>query len=506
MTEAAKKKSPEVASQELTLSEPARIVRTFLCFFVMLCSVALLSAPGATNDELFHAANILCGQGEREPYCQDIRFDVPYPGASVNFDLPTCQREATTPLECPSDQEKRSFRSINHGNLYPNLYYRLLSYVAGPTLEETIVWSRVVVALTISSLLAAMLLILPAPYSRATILVILTALPATGYFLFASINPSNFASFGVGFGWIPLHAALARRHLDRWRPVALVTLSSIFVVLAVGSRWDAAPFSALVIALAIFHALWSQKGRQRRIVVGIAGLMFLPVLWVTETFTPIHAKPSRFIQLLLNGNNHEVEGAVFVSHYMLHAIPNMLASLHTLPLTSGITLPSLVQVINVGVIFYSILRTRAISGMSQFVGSGILVSSAGLAIMAQVTLIDDRDLFGVEPRYVFPLLIAATGWWYITSNRLESSRIHNIVTSARFAIIISFVLVAYSVAERYADRQTYGVRLIPEGIDNWWWSFMPVGPNTVLILASIAFAAFVANCVQLIRGESCHPR
>ena len=47
-----------------------------------------------------------------------------------------------------------------------------------------------------------------------------------------------------------------------------------------------------------------------------------------------------------------------------------------------------------------------------------------------------------------------------------------------------------SYAERYVDVQTLGIRYLPEGLDQWWWVWMPVGPNVVVALAIVCLWKF----------------
>jgi hypothetical protein len=57
------------------------------------------------------------------------------------------------------------------------------------------------------------------------------------------------------------------------------------------------------------------------------------------------------------------------------------------------------------------------------------------------------------------------------------------------ASVVSFGFVSFAVAERYVDRQTFGVRWIPEGPDQWWWGGMPIGPNSVVFAGILLMSA-----------------
>jgi hypothetical protein len=48
-----------------------------------------------------------------------------------------------------------------------------------------------------------------------------------------------------------------------------------------------------------------------------------------------------------------------------------------------------------------------------------------------------------------------------------------------------FSLFTFAAAERFVDRTSSGLRLLPEGPDNWWWSWAPFGPNVPLLFAPL---------------------
>jgi hypothetical protein len=56
---------------------------------------------------------------------------------------------------------------------------------------------------------------------------------------------------------------------------------------------------------------------------------------------------------------------------------------------------------------------------------------------------------------------------------------------------VSFTLLVFTVAERFVDKQTYTLRWLPEGPDQWWWTWVPVGPNIPMVVAPLFFWFFM---------------
>jgi len=480
--------------------------KPFFWLFGALAGLSLLSAPDATHDEMFHATNIWCGQGIRPLYCSAIRFDVPTPGALVNFDNLTCQQSPDKPLHCPSDGKGSSFRSISSNNLYPRLpwsdhatlFYLVLSWFVVPSPELSFLLTRVTNALLISVVLGAMAHLLPKRHRKVVLIVVILALPSTGYFLLASINPSSWTLFGVGFSWYAIHASLAADNLAAKRRIGLIGLGGVSILMALGSRWDAWGFILFTLCLVGFHAAWERFANHRWIIAAMA--LFVPILLVTF-LNQINPISPQLIGVLLSPKEGQVNNFDFFTTYLLYGVPNALESLGTLPTTSPLNPPEAIFFANVVVLGVLVFKGRNRDSAAQLVGTGVSLLMITVVIMAQVALIDNRDSEGIEPRYILPLLVFAIGWWFLHSSTDGERTIAGRLKSLRWIIIGSFALTSYTVAERFTDVQTPGLRLLPEGPDQWWWSFLPVGPNTVTVLCTLSFAIFLHKAVASITED-----
>lgn len=471
------------------------ITRVFCWFFAVLAFLALLSAPEATHDEMFHATNIWCGQGEREPYCSGIRLDVDSPGALVSIDWVTCQRDVTHPLVCARDRSGEAFRTVNHNNLYPGLYYWALSWFVIPSFEQSIVFARLASALAIAAVLALLTSLLPSRERLVLFLVVLTALPSTGHFLFSSINPSSWTALGVGFGWLALHASMTlERGLDQ-RRIALVVVSVLMFGMAVGSRWDAIPMIGFTSLLVVARRFTRRGiGPIRSILVFtvfVSGLVFI----LQGNY---HLSPSRLVPVLFTFSQGEPNNLTFVSHYLLYALPNTLGALGTVPSLSGIYVPAVVGTANLALLVVLVVAAANRRNRVQSLGALLSVLMIAMTIATHVALVDNRDPFGIEPRYVFPMLPFVVGWWFLFGPERLEDRVYKYLNGGIVVAVLIFGIWTFSIAERFVDRQTFGLRLLPEGRDQWWWSWLPIGPNLVLMMAVFSYGIFLRRFRALV--------
>ena len=461
--------------------------------------VALLSPVGATHDEAYHLRSIWCGQGERDPYCAERFADER--GAYVartNILTQNCQKIPVEPLLCPPSQTGESVFVTNDGR-YPPLFYYLLSWLVVPNVSVSVVIMRLASALTISLLLALLCWLLPPRYRLTLLLIALTAFSATGYFLFASINPSSWTSLGVGVGWLGLHAALSARQLSLMHRGSLVGAALLAWIMAIGSRADGAGFVALTVVLTLSEVGWSRLREYRNILV--TSLLLVPMLgWILlERFTTL--SPIENIQRFYRYSEGQPDNVSFFSEGFLQGPSNALRALGSIPSKSPIVLPGVVYVISLVVLGLFIINTFTPTKRTQQAGALITAIVVSLVIMAQVAWVDSRDPGGVEPRYVYPLFVFAAGWWYLLGPEPLKDRVGRYLRPASVAATAIFALTMFTVAERFVDKQTFSLRYLPEGLDQWWWSWLPVGPNVVVILAPVFLWRFFTEMRTLIEHD-----
>jgi len=460
--------------------------------------VALLSQPGATHDEWFHASSIWCGQGVRDPYCKEIVTGnevVPY--AITNINAMNCQKDLESLVLCPTQRGGTALWT--NTSLYPKLFYFTLSWLVVPSVELSIALVRVVSALLITVVFALMMWLLPPRHRLVLMLVCLTTFMVTGLFLFASVNPSSWTTFGIGIGWLGIHAALTSSDISRRRKLALLAVGFVAWSMAFGSRSDSAAFLAVVIALIAIHLAHLHAPKAPMKIGGALAVMATVVALALETVTP--HRPSAYIGRLFSFENGEPDNVTFFTHYAIQGLPNVLRSLGTVPTMGQVLIPDLVYVLGVAVFAACIGVTFDRRSRLQIVGALLIIASITLVIMVQVAEIDNRDQFGVEPRYSYPLLLVLVGWWCLLGPPDLYERTSRYLRLFAAVAVTMFSLTMFTVAERFIDRQTFGLRYLPEGPDQWWWSWLPVGPNVVVILAPIFLWRFFIEMRTLIEQD-----
>jgi hypothetical protein len=167
---------------------------------------------------------------------------------------------------------------------------------------------------------------------------------------------------------------------------------------------------------------------------------------------------------------------------------------------TGIYIPQLVSILGVAVLVVVIGLSFNTKSRSQSAGVAATVVLSTLVALAWQAQVDDRDPFNPETRYVLPLTIFAVGWFYAFGPVDLAQSVRKHLRWMAVVVTFTFGLTVLAIAERNVDFQTWGVRLIPEGPDQWWWSWMPVGPNIVVLVAVLSMWQFLRRFPALIAG------
>lgn len=474
--------------------------------------VALLSPPGAMQNEWFHAATIWCGQGERTPFCNEVALD-PDTGfsATVSFDATMCEAHPRVSLLCPTDRDGETRWSINDGE-FPGIFHFFLSWFVTPSLDLSIVVMRLANAFLLSALLFVTMFLLPTRHRITLVLMLLTSLVPSAYLLLASIGPNSWTLLGVATSWIPLHAAFDENVRTRQRRIALVGVSATLAFLAVGSRWEASAF--LVFSTTLTLCLVASKrlpGRQVRAICLISMVstaswfFFTRVLPSLSLFEIWKGSPdtrgifSRWLFSYVPGRPDEVS---ILNEGLIQGLPKAFRALWAVPASSIVRLPELIYVVGVVLLGHLIIETRNRSSRGQIVGPIVILCFISLAVLVQVPILNTDEFRTAETVFVQPLFMFAAGWWYLSGPDDLHGTVVKFLRPVAAISVGSFALAIFTIAERFVDRQTDGIRYLPEGPDQWWWPSLPFGPNVPVVLAPI----FLWLCYQnLVKSLSARP-
>jgi uncharacterized membrane protein (GlpM family) len=476
------------------------VIKAFAWFFGALSMLALLSPLGASQDEAFHARSIWCGHGERRVICDDLfRNEFGILVAQTPLEVDDCHAEANVPLVCVNNQDGGSIWRTNYG-LYPELFYFVLSWFVVPSVEISTLMVRLASILFVTTFLGICTWLLPPRHRFVLLMVCLSTFTGAGFFLFSSMNPSSWTAIGVGVGWLAIHAAATNSELLVSRRWALYAVGIVGSVMAAGSRWDAIPFLGFTLFMTAFHALWVRYPHFRTRLIVFGPALSVALVAIFEIFAPyeLHFDVMRLFRFV----EGQRDNVVFISDNLLNGIPNALGVLGSVPTRSPLPLPGATQTVALSLLVVFLIRSYRRGSITQLFGVFVTFVVVALVIAAQVALEDARDSGGVEPRYVYPLFIFGVSWWYLMGRDDLVAHAKGSLRPAAITTTILFFLVSFTVAERFVDRQSAGLRYIPEGLDQWWWTWVPFGPNVAVLLGPLFIWKFFEELCSLVSGDA----
>ena len=467
--------------------------------------------PGATNDELSHISRVWCGRGERDFICRDSTKDAAFVSAtSSNLDDRACFAKAQAPVFCRVQEGGAILNSTNDGE-HPQLFYWVYSWLVLSDTHSSIPVIRFANLLLISILLALFVWFLPTRHRVILLLLMLCTLSATGFVLFSSLNPFSWVIVGVGFGWLPLHAALSPEINGLRRRGALAGLSVVAWTMAIRSDPRVSGFvllSAFLVA-AHLYLLWNPRDTRRFTrAFSLFSVACVLVIDRLDLLIPLidGAKDSRSsLTLKLN----ELAVSFDLNQDFFDSFPGALRPLGTFPSVnaeiSGSQLVELPEVVHIGAIVilsFVIVRFFNQKNPIQTIGSGFVMTGVAVFSATQDPATPLAASSSSQPWTLLPLLILAVGWWFLLGpdNILEKSS--DVLKPISILVCMCFALTCFTIAERFVDRQTYGLRFLPEGLDQWWWTWMPVGPNVVVVMSPWCLWKFFNELSGFIREQS----
>lgn len=450
--------------------------------FVALLSWALASPVGASPDDNYHMASIWCAAGTAEGVCETAAD----PEARLvprEIVESTCYAgrddQAAT---CPTQPGLVSTTKGNwNGGSYPPLYYSVMHVFVSDNLSASVVAIRVVNAALYVGLLTALFFLLPGARRPALTWGAVITLVPLGMFLIPSINPSSWAVLSASGVWLAAWGFFEQRG---GRRIALGVLTVLLVVIGAGARSDAAAFSVFALLLAALLAF----RRDRRYLLGL----ILPAALIVVA-----------VAFFLSGGQSAVVGAETVVQNSTYSLPLLaFLDIKALPqLLAGVfgvwglgwldtSMPGIVWVTALGlfsaVAFWGLRRGGTLKW--------IAVAASALSVVGMplyLLLHDGVEVgSGVQPRYVYPLIVIFAGVVVIGFSRasLGLGRVQLVVVGAGLAIANA---VALHVNIR---RYVTGVDVVGPNLDHgieWWWN-APVSPMGVWASGALAFVLFAA--------------
>jgi hypothetical protein len=448
------------------------------------------SPPGSSPDDDYHMASIWCSGGEEEGICEsasdpDERL---LPGDLLR--AAKCfafleEQSASCPLPegrmLPTDRGNWVIGS------YPPLFYSAMSVFVSEDLSVSIVLMRSANALLYVGILTALFFLLPRR-QRPVLLcgAVISAVPL-GMFLIPSVNPSSWAVLSATGLWVAAWGYFRQSGVRKW---LLAGLSAILLILGAGSRSDAAVYGVIALLAAAVLAF----RRDRRYALDLilpAGLSIVAVAFF------FNAGQSAIV----TGETAVEEGALSTGTLILingKMLPQLWAGVFGL---SGLgwldtIMPGIVWItaltIFAALCFWGFRR----GDWRKWLAVGGVATS--LVVIPMYILVHDGVTVGsgVQPRYVYPLIIMLGGVALVgfAGAAFGLGRVQLVIVGAGLTAANSVAI--HTNLRRYItgmDSQSFNLDANVE----WWWN-APVSPMAVWAGGSVAFAVVLAALIWMV--------
>lgn len=384
------------------------------------------------------------------------------------------------------------FALTDRGNFfgeYPPVYHAVMGLFTSHDVQASALAMRVFTVVLFVALLTALYLLLPIARRPTLILGWLVTTVPLGVFLLASNNPSAWAAIGVGTSWIAL---LGYFETTGRRRVALGALYALGVIMAAGSRGDAAVYVGFATALVLLYVFRPQRrfflSAILPVVMGLVALGFLLMSRQAGTATVGFSEMEGEGALGGAEASEELSGFGRLAYNVLN-VPFLwtgafgewgLGWLDT-------SVPAIVVFAALGAFaaagFLGLRRMdrrkALIVGLTVFV-----LWALPLYVLQQGGHIVGEQL---QPRYLLPLIVLLGGLLALGTQVVAWTRGQLLVVAGALAVANAVAL--HFNLRRYLTGIGEGGLNLNTGVD-WWWN-VPFSPMLVWILGSLAFAALV---------------
>jgi hypothetical protein len=448
-----------------------------LALLVALLAWGVSSPPGSSPDEDYHMGSIWCATGPVDGQCEltddtttrELPGDVVKAAACFAFHA---GQAATCPLDETSMEPTIRGNWLDNG--YPPVFYAVMSTFVGPDLSVSIILMRSLNAVLFVGMLAALFFLLPIRMRHLLVWGSLVALVPLGMFLIPSVNPSSWSILQASGLWLATWGFFVQTGRKKF---GLAALAVALMVFGAGARGDSAAYGVLAVAVAIVLG-WRRDKR------------FLLELILPAVLVAIAAG------LFLTSGQSGVLTADTERTSSVYSL--IVANLQLLPgLWTGALgswglgwfdtpMPHLVWVtsatIVAAVIFWGFKKGTPRKWLA------LIGVAAGLVVVPMYILVREGVLVGtgVQPRYVYPMMIIFIGVALVGLRRANLS-----MSRAQLMIVVAGLTVANSLALNINMRR-YITGLDNPGLNldrdiEWWWN-TPISPMTVWFVGSLAFA------------------
>lgn len=458
---------------------------------VALLAWSLASPVGSSPDDDYHLNSIWCANALKSDHCQ--------PGTEPDTRVVL---QLTDLSPCYAQQPENSAVCLygylrhpaattesdrgNFGGQYPPVYYSMMSLLVGPDVHGSAYLMRLLNVVLFLGITVALALLLPA--DRRTMLIggwIITTVPL-GAFLLASNNPSAWAIIGVPSAWIALMGYFESTGRRR---IALGGIYVATMVMAAGSRTDAAVYVVLASALAIWLTFRRDRGYLLSAILPVAMAAVAVIFYATSGQSSVAA--GGLASPIVVGTNHPRDLFGLIAYNLLQVPQLWVGSFGFAGLGwLDTALPAVVWVGSAAV-----FAVVVFTGLRQ-INWRKVVAVVGVALVLWLlpayVLVAGKNVVGqnVQPRYILPIIIVL-GMVAIMPVAMRTLQFNWLqLGTMGIALVIANSFSLHANIRRYVT----GIDVASANLDTgaeWWW---PVGPSPMAtwIIGTLAYAGLLA--------------
>lgn len=471
-----------------------------LLAFLALAAWAFASPIGAAPDDDYHLTSIWCALGGSEQ-CQEGSSALTRQVSAPLSEVSCYAQQPQTSAACQYavlDGWNRDVVDTGRGNFtgeYPPVYHAAMRLLAGEDLQISALTMRLVNALLFVALATALAALMPTA-RRVTLLWgwLVTLIPL-GIFLIPSNNPSGWALTGVGTTFLAL---LGAYESSGRRRAALIAITFVGVLMAAGSRADAAVYAAgALLTATIISAPW--RGSRpltwwRWVWIPALGVLVAVLFFATSTqagtiSTGMGGGPP------LPGagtSDDKPEGLALVAYNVL-MLPLLLTGVFGTWALGWLDtgMPALVP--------WTAALAFIVLG---FAGLGRLDRSKAIAAVGVLFVLFALPVWiltrggnivgeNLQPRYLLPIIVLFA---FVLLTMPAGARLG--LTRVQTGIVLAALVVANLVAlqvniRRYVTGSDQQGLNLDSGAE-WWWTAFPAGPTVVWLVGALAYAGLLA--------------